>query len=128
MIDLKTAIALLLVFVGGCAATSNVMAGRRFDIPVRGTHAHSWVTSFDDELESFRAWAEASPNNCVFLVDTFDSLEGVDNAIRAGKELRRRGHEMVGVRLDSGDFIELSREARRMLDAAGFESASIVAS
>ena len=115
-------------FIGGCVATSNVLAGRRFGIPVRGTHAHSWVMSFDDEPGAFEAWAEASPNNCVFLVDTYDSLEGIDHAIRSARDLRRRGFEMVGVRLDSGDFVELSREARRRLDAAGFPEASIVAS
>ncbi|MCP3964030.1 MAG: nicotinate phosphoribosyltransferase [bacterium] len=115
-------------FIGGCVATSNVMAGRRYGIPVRGTHAHSWVMSFDDEPEAFSAWAEASPNNCVFLVDTYDSLEGIDNAIRSACDLRERGFEPVGIRLDSGDFVELSREARRRLDAAGFPDASVVAS
>ena len=115
-------------YVGGCAATSNVLAGQRYGIPVRGTHAHSWVMSFAGERLAFDAWAEASPNNCVFLVDTYDSLEGIRNAIRSGEKLRRRGHEMVGVRLDSGDFVELSREARRLLDEAGFPNARIVAS
>ncbi len=115
-------------FVGGCTGTSNVLAGRRFGIPVRGTHAHSWVMSFDGEREAFDAWARASPNNCVFLVDTYDSLGGIANAIRAAEGLRRRGHEMAGIRLDSGDFVSLSREARRMLDDAGFPDASIVAS
>ncbi len=115
-------------FVGGCAATSNVLAGKRFGIPVRGTHAHSWVMAFDGEREAFEAWADASPNNCIFLVDTYDSIWGIENAIRSGRELRRRGHEMVGIRLDSGDFVTLSREARRRLDAAGFPGAAIVAS
>ena len=114
--------------VGGCAGTSNVVAGRRFGIPVRGTHAHSWVMSFDGEREAFDAWAQASPNNCVFLVDTYDSPMGIDNAILAAKALRERGHEMVGVRLDSGDLVSLSREARRRLDEAGFPDASVVAS
>ncbi len=115
-------------YVGGCTGTSNVLAGRRFGIPVRGTHAHSWVMSFDGERQSFDAWAKASPNNCVFLVDTYDSLEGIANAIRSAEALRRRGHEMVGIRLDSGEFSELSREARRMLDDAGFPEAQVVAS
>ncbi len=115
-------------YVGGCAGTSNVLAGRRFGIPVRGTHAHSWVMSFDGEQEAFDAWARASPNNCIFLVDTYDSRGGIDNAIRAAEALRRRGHEMVGLRLDSGDMVSLSRQARRRLDAAGFPEARIVAS
>ena len=115
-------------YIGGCAATSNVMAGHLYGIPVKGTHAHSWVMCFDDELESFKAYAEAMPNNCVFLVDTYDTLDGVRNAIEAGRWLRERGHEMVGIRLDSGDLAYLSMEARRMLDEAGFGKAVIVAS
>jgi nicotinate phosphoribosyltransferase len=115
-------------YVGGCAGTSNVLAGRLFGIPVRGTHAHSWVMSFAGEEESFAAYAEAMPNNCTFLVDTFDTISGVHHAVEAGRELRRRGHEMVGVRLDSGDLAELSIEARRILDEGGFAEATIVAS
>ena len=115
-------------YVGGCAATSNVLAGRLYGIPVKGTHAHSWVMCFDDELEAFDAYASAMPNNCIFLVDTYDTLEGVKNAIEAGKRLRARGHEMLGIRLDSGDFAYLSQEARRMLDEAGFPKAAIVGS
>jgi len=114
--------------VGGCASTSNVLAGKRFGIPVRGTHAHSWVMSFDDELEAFDAYAGAMPNNCVFLVDTYDTLAGVAKAIEVGRRLRQRGHEMVGIRLDSGDLAWLSAEARKLLDAAGFSKAAIVAS
>ena len=114
--------------VGGCVATSNVLAGRLFGLPVRGTHAHSWVMAFESERESFDAYARAQPNNCIFLVDTYDSIEGVRNAIEAGRRLRERGHEMVGIRLDSGDLAYLSIEARRMLDAAGFAGAQIVAS
>ena len=114
--------------VGGCVATSNVLAGRLFGLPVRGTHAHSWVMAFESEIESFDAYARAQPNNCIFLVDTYDSIEGVRNAIEAGRRLRERGHEMVGIRLDSGDLAYLSIEARRMLDDAGFASAQIVAS
>jgi nicotinate phosphoribosyltransferase len=114
--------------VGGCVATSNVLAGRLFGLPVRGTHAHSWVMAFESERESFDAYARAQPNNCIFLVDTYDSIEGVRNAIEAGRRLRERGHEMVGIRLDSGDLAYLSIAARRMLDAAGFAGAQIVAS
>ena len=114
--------------IGGCAATSNVLAGKSFGIPVRGTHAHSWVMSFDTELEAFEAYAEVMPNNCVFLVDTYDTIEGVRNAIKVGRDLRQRGKELVGIRLDSGDLAWLSTEARRLLDEAGFPKAVIVAS
>ena len=115
-------------YIGGCAATSNVLAGQIFGIPVKGTHAHSWVMSFDDEAESFQAYAEAMPNNSVFLVDTYDTLEGVRRAVAAGRWLRERGHEMVGIRLDSGDLAYLSIEARKILDEGGFPGAVIVAS
>ncbi|MBN1911912.1 MAG: nicotinate phosphoribosyltransferase [Pirellulales bacterium] len=115
-------------FLGGCAATSNVLAGKLLGIPVRGTHAHSWVMSFDDEFSAFEGYAQAMPNNSLFLVDTYDTLDGVRNAIRVGRQLRERGHEMVGIRLDSGDLAYLSIEARKLLDEAGFEKAAIVAS
>ena len=115
-------------YIGGCAGTSNLLAGKRFGIPVRGTHAHSWVMAFGNELESFEAYARALPNNCVFLVDTYDSLEGVRNAVRVGKRLRQSGHEMVGIRLDSGNLDRLSRDARNILDEAGFAEAVIIAS
>ncbi|MCC7384599.1 MAG: nicotinate phosphoribosyltransferase [Deltaproteobacteria bacterium] len=115
-------------YLGGCAATSNVLAGRLFGIPVRGTHAHSWVMFFDGELEAFEAYAEALPNNCVLLVDTYDTLRGVDHAIVVGQHLRRRGFELGGIRLDSGDLAYLSIEARKKLDAAGFPRAVIVGS
>ncbi|MEZ6072050.1 MAG: nicotinate phosphoribosyltransferase [Pirellulales bacterium] len=115
-------------YLGGCAATSNVLAGKTYGIPVKGTHAHSWVMSFDDELTAFAGYARAMPNNCVLLVDTYDTLEGVRNAVRVGQRLREHGHEMVGIRLDSGDLAYLSIEARKILDAAGFPDAAIVAS
>lgn len=115
-------------YIGGCSATSNVLAGKMFDIPVKGTHAHSWIMCFDNELTAFEAYAEAMPNNCIFLVDTYDTIEGVRNAINVGHKLRERGHEMVGIRLDSGDLAYLSIEARKMLDEAGFPDAKIVAS
>jgi len=115
-------------YIGGCGATSNVLAGKLFGIPVGGTHAHSWVMSFNDELESFQAYASALPGNCIFLVDTYDTLEGVRNAVRVGQWLRKHGHEMIGIRLDSGDFVQLSIAARKILDAAGFPEATIVGS
>jgi nicotinate phosphoribosyltransferase len=115
-------------YIGGCVGTSNVLAGRIFDIPVKGTHAHSWVMAFDDEMESLKAYAKALPNNCIFLVDTYNTLEGVKKAAEAGRWLREHGHEMIGIRLDSGDLAYLSREARRILDEAGFPDAVILAS
>ncbi len=115
-------------YIGGCAATSNLLAGKIYGIPVRGTQAHSWIMCFADEKEAFAAYARALPNNCVFLVDTYDTLQGVHNAVTVGLELRTQGHEMVGVRLDSGDLAYLSVEARKILDKAGFEKTEIVAS
>src|SRR4029434_128136 len=115
-------------FIGGGAATSNVLAGYRLGIPIRGTHAHSWVMAFDTEEEAFRAYAAAMPNNAIFLVDTYDTLKGVDHAIEMGRWLRQQGHDLAGIRLDSGDLAWLSIEARRMLDEAGFPTATIVAS
>ena len=115
-------------YVGGCHATSNVKAGQIYRIPVKGTHAHSWVMCFGDELEAFRRYADALPNNCIFLVDTYDTLTGVEHAIQVGRQLREVGHEMVGIRLDSGDLAGLSRQARQRLDNAGFPDAAIVAS
>ncbi len=115
--------------IGGCASTSNVLTGMLFDIPVSGTHAHSWVMSFADELTAFRAYAHAFPDNCLLLVDTYDTLHsGVPHAIQVFKELRAKGHEPVGIRLDSGDLAYLSIQARRMLDEAGFPNAIICAS
>ncbi len=115
-------------YIGGCAATSNVLAGKLYGIPVRGTHAHSWVMSFANETEAFQTYAEAMPNNCILLVDTFDTLQGVKKAIAVGRWLRDNGHQLVGIRLDSGDLVKLSQQARKMLDDAGFEQAHIVAS
>ncbi len=115
-------------YLGGCAGTSNVLAGRLYGIPVKGTHAHSWVMAFDGEIEAFEAWAEAMPNNCVFLVDTYDTLQGVHAAVEIGRRLRERGHRMIGVRLDSGDLAYLSIQARRILDEAGLDDAVVVAS
>lgn len=115
-------------YIGGCAGTSNVLAGKAFGIPVKGTHAHSWVMSFADEAEAFEAYAKALPNNCVFLVDTYDTIKGIGHAIEAGKRLRRAGNKLAGIRLDSGDLTYLSVAARKMLDAAGFKDAVIVGS
>lgn len=115
--------------IGGCDATSNVMTGQMFDIPVSGTHAHSWVMSFPDELTAFRAYAKVFPHACLLLVDTFDTLRsGVPNAITVFRELREQGHEPLGIRLDSGDLAYLSKQARKMLDDAGFPNACICAS
>jgi nicotinate phosphoribosyltransferase len=115
--------------IGGVRSTSNVWAGQLFGLPVKGTHAHSWVMAFPDELTAFRAYAGAFPDGSVLLVDTFDTLaSGIPHAITVAKELRTRGHELRGIRLDSGDLAYLSREARRMFDAAGFPGVKIVAS
>ena len=115
-------------YIGGVAATSNVLAGRLFGIPVRGTHAHSWVQVFDDEQRAFDLYAEAQPDNVTLLVDTYDSLVGVEHAIETGRRLEARGGILAGIRLDSGDLAYLSIEARRMLDEAGFLNTKIVAS
>ncbi len=114
--------------VGGCVATSNLLAGQLFDLPARGTHAHSWVMAFDSEEEAFRAYAEAQPGNCVLLVDTVESLGGVRRAARVGLEMRARGERLLGVRLDSGDLAYLSVEARRILDEAELPEVRIFAS
>jgi len=115
-------------YVGGCAGTSNVLAGRLFGIPVRGTHAHSWIMCFESELDAFQTYAQVMPNNCIFLVDTYDTLQGVRHAIQVGRSLQERGYRFVGIRLDSGDLAALSIQARQMLDEAGFPDAVIVAS
>ncbi|MBI4495308.1 MAG: nicotinate phosphoribosyltransferase [Deltaproteobacteria bacterium] len=117
-------------FIGGARATSNLMAGRTFGIPVRGTLAHSWVESFPTELEAFQAYAQVYPQRCLLLVDTYDTLRsGVPNAIRVGQELQEQGRgTLLGIRLDSGDLTFLSREARRILDAHGFDRAGILGS
>ncbi len=117
--------------IGGCIGTSNVLCAQMFHIPALGTHAHSWIMSFEDELTAFRKYAELYPNNATLLVDTYDTLRsGVPNAIRVFKELREAGKMPVkyGIRLDSGDLAYLSKKARKMLDEAGFTDASICAS
>lgn len=114
--------------VGGCASTSNVLAGKLFDLPVSGTHAHSWVMSFPDELSAFRAYAKAFPTNCVLLVDTYDVAQGIKNAITVGLEMRERGEKLTGIRIDSGDLSWLAKMARTMLDEAGLTDCGIVLS
>jgi nicotinate phosphoribosyltransferase len=117
-------------FIGGAQATSNVLAGKLFDIPVRGTLAHSWVESFSSELEAFKAYCQVYPQGCILLVDTYDTLKsGVPNAIKIGKALKGLGKgDLIGIRLDSGDLAYLSKEARKMLDREGFEKTKIFAS
>ena len=117
--------------IAGCFATSNVLAGQMFDVPIRGTHAHSWVMSFSDELTAFRKYANLYPNACILLVDTYDTLKsGVPNAIKVFNEMREKGIELknYGIRLDSGDLSYLSKKARQLLDNAGFKDAIISAS
>lgn len=115
-------------YIGGCTGTSNVMAGKRYGIPVQGTIAHSWVMSFEEELEAFQAYAQALPNNCVFIVDTYSTVEGVRHAIEVGRWLKTHGYKFTGIRLDSGDLAYLSIEARKMLDENGFPDTKIVVS
>lgn len=115
-------------YVGGCVATSNTLAGKLYDIPVRGTHAHSWVTAFETESEAFAAYTKVMPNNSVLLVDTFNTIDGVQHAIEAGLQMRAQGAELSAIRLDSGDMADLSVKARRMLDEAGFTETGIIAS
>jgi nicotinate phosphoribosyltransferase len=116
-------------YVGGVHATSNVLAGKEFGIPVRGTHAHSWIESFPKEIDSFRAYADVYPQSCVLLVDTYDTLNsGLPNAIKVAKELQERGYSLLGIRLDSGDLAYLSKMAREELDRNGLKGTSIIAS
>ncbi|MEO8400233.1 MAG: nicotinate phosphoribosyltransferase [Gammaproteobacteria bacterium] len=115
-------------YIGGCVATSNVLAGKRYGIPVSGTHAHSWVSAFEDEITAFKAYAEVMPHNCVLLVDTYDTVQGVKHAIKIGEELKAVGAELRAIRLDSGDLAVLSIKARELLDAAGFSQTKIIAS
>lgn len=117
--------------IGGCNATSNVLTGQMFDVPVAGTHAHSWVMSFEKEIDAFRAYAKMFPNKCILLVDTYDTLEsGVPNAIKVFDEMKEQGisSNAYGIRLDSGDLAYLSKKARQMLDQAGYPDAVISAS
>lgn len=115
-------------YVGGCSSVANVLAGKMYGIPVSGTHAHSWVMSFPDELTAFRAYAQAMPDNCTLLVDTYDVEQGVANAIVVARELQESGHRLQAIRIDSGDLAWLSKMARAMLDDAGFPDVGIVLS
>lgn len=117
--------------IGGCIGTSNVLTGQLFNVPIKGTHAHSWIMSFPDEYTAFKAYADIYPDACILLVDTYDTLKsGIPNAIRVFKEMRESGIKLkgYGIRLDSGDLAYLSKKARVMLDEAGFEDAIISAS
>lgn len=117
--------------IGGCVSTSNVLAGKLFNVPVSGTHAHSWIMSFEDEYTAFEEYAKLYPNACILLVDTYDTLKsGVPNAIKVFKKMKDKGIKLTkyGIRLDSGDLAYLSKEARKMLDNAGFSDAVIAAS
>ncbi len=117
--------------IGGCVGTSNVLCGRLFDVPVKGTHAHSWIMSFPDEYTAFKTYADMYPSACILLVDTYDTLKsGVPNAIKVFQEMKEAGVPLTyyGIRLDSGDLAYLSKKARKMLDQAGFPDAVISAS
>lgn len=115
-------------YIGGCASVANVLAGKMYDIPISGTHAHSWVMSFPDELSAFRAYAASMPDNCILLVDTYDVEQGVRNAIVVAGELEAAGHKLLAIRIDSGDLAWLSKKARAMLDEAGFPDVGIILS
>lgn len=115
--------------IGGCTSTSNVLCAQMFGMPPKGTHAHSWVMSFPTELDAFMAYADTYPDGCLLLVDTYDTLHsGVPNAIKVFDYLKKNGHKPLGIRLDSGDLAYLSKEARKMLDAAGHSDCQIFAS
>ncbi|PCI29705.1 MAG: nicotinate phosphoribosyltransferase [SAR324 cluster bacterium] len=115
-------------YIGGCTGTSNLLAGKYYGIPVKGTHAHSWVMSFDSEAEAFQEYADCMPQNCVFLVDTYNTVEGVRQAIIVAQKMKKKGQKPIGIRLDSGDLAYLSIIARKMLDKAGLQEMSIVGS
>lgn len=115
-------------FIGGCFATSNVLAGQRFGIPLRGTHAHSWIMGFPHEKMAFETYGKLFPDSSIFLVDTYDTKQGVENAIAVAKDMKKRGSNLLGIRLDSGDLAYLSRMARDLLDKAGLPEVKILAS
>ena len=115
-------------YIAGFSATSNVLAGKLYQIPVSGTMAHSYVSVFEDEYEAFRVFSENYPDNTVLLIDTYDTIEGAQNAARVGIEMKQKGKKLAGVRLDSGDMAQLSRQVRRILDDAGLTDTQIFAS
>ncbi|MGD2169054.1 MAG: nicotinate phosphoribosyltransferase [Chlamydiota bacterium] len=114
-------------YIGGCHASSNVLAGKLFGIPIKGTHAHSWVMAFEEEESAFEKYAKAMPHNCVMLVDTYNSIEGVKKAIEVAKKSKDENFEFLAVRLDSGDLAYLSTEIRKLLDESGFKDTKIMA-
>lgn len=113
-------------FIGGCESSSDVLAGKLFGIPVRGTHAHSWIMAFEQEETAFETFAKIMPQNCILLIDTYNSIEGVKHAIRVARSIQ--DFELAGVRLDSGDLTKLSIEVRKLLDQEGFTKTKIMAS
>ena len=115
-------------YIGGCSKTSNVLAGKIFNIPVSGTHSHSWVLAFDSEISAFQNYAQVMPDNCVLLVDTYETMKGVKNAIIVAKELEKRNKKLFGIRIDSGDLAYLSKKARKLLDKENLEYVKIIAS
>lgn len=115
-------------YIAGCRGTSNVLAGLLYGIPIVGTMAHSFVMAFNQEIDSFRAYSSVFPNNTTLLVDTYDTKKGIENAIKIGLQLKKRGYRLLGIRLDSGDIASLSKWARKMLDSAGLNSVKIFAS
>lgn len=115
-------------YIGGCSSTSNVMAAKLFGIPVSGTHAHSWIMSFENELTAFESYAATFPDNTILLVDTYDIVQGVKHAIVVAEQLKKKGKALKGIRIDSGDLAYFSNLARKMLDEAGFPEVKIVAS
>lgn len=115
-------------YIGGCAGSSNVKAGKLFGIPVRGTHAHSWIESFDSEIEAFEGFSKVFPDNCVLLVDTYDTIEGVRQAVEVARRMKNAGKSLLGIRIDSGDLAYYSKAARKILDEAGFPEVLILAS
>jgi len=114
--------------MAGFVATSNVLAGKLYHIPIAGTMAHSYVSSFGSEMEAFRAFARSFPKNSILLIDTYDTLEGAKKAAIVGQEMAKKGERLLGVRLDSGDMIRLSQEVRKILDEAGLKGTDIFAS
>jgi len=115
-------------YISGFAATSNVLAGRIHGIPISGTMAHSYVTAFDSEVDAFSAYAKLFPKNAIFLIDTYDTLAGARHAAQVAAEMKQRGDSLIGVRLDSGDMVELSRSVRAILDDAGMGDVQVFAS
>ena len=115
-------------FIAGFTATSNVLAGKIYGIPISGTMAHSYVSAFDNERDAFFAYADTFPDHSIFLIDTYDTVEGARHAAAVAKEMQKKGHTLIGVRLDSGDMAGLSREVRKIFDAAGLLDVKIYAS